>query len=63
MKSLPNYRVIVAFDRQSVGDLIQPTGLLRDRLLRLKFIEPADVQKPVLTLTPPRMGRRGAPNA
>lgn len=63
MTGLPNFRVIVAFDRQSVGDVIQPTGLLRDRLLRLKFIEPVEPPKPALTLTPPRMARRGAPHA
>lgn len=59
MSSLPNYRVIVAFDRQRVGDVIQPTGLLRERLLRLKFIEACEPPKPVLTLTPPRTARRG----
>lgn len=56
--SLPNFRVIVAFDRQRVGDVIQPTGLLRERLLRLKFIEACESPKPALTLTPPRAARR-----
>jgi hypothetical protein len=36
---LPKFRVIVAFDRHRVGDLIEPTGILRDQLLGLKFIE------------------------
>jgi hypothetical protein len=56
MSALPSYKVIVAFDRQRVGDVIQPTGLLRDRLLRLKFIEKVDPPRAALTL--PRQSRR-----
>lgn len=53
-----DYRVLVAFGYHKVGDIIQPTGLWRDRLLRIKFIEPVETQKPALTSTPPRVVRR-----
>lgn len=39
-KPLSQFRVVVAFDHHRVGDVIEPTGILRDRLLRLKFIVP-----------------------
>lgn len=37
---LTKFQVVVAFDNHRVGDVIAPTGLHRDRLLRLKFIAP-----------------------
>lgn len=68
---LPKFRVIVAFDNHRVGDLIQPTGLMRDRLLRMKFIEPAppvatmalttpENELPLVTREPSGRGRKGA---
>lgn len=35
-----DFRVRLAFDYYSVGQLIQPTGLWRSRLLSLGYIEP-----------------------
>jgi len=57
MSALPSYRVIVAFDNYRVGDVIQPTGLLRESLLRIRFIEPA-APKPALIQPAPPPPRR-----
>lgn len=57
MSALPNYRVIVAFDNYRVGDLIQPTGLLRERLLQIRFIEPAAPKPALIQPPPPRRTR------
>ena len=62
--SLPNYRVRIAFDQYRVGDVIQPTGIWRDRLLQINFIERMEDGKPLPSLlTPPRHGRRGSSHA
>lgn len=37
--AVKKFRVIVAFDRYSVGAIIEPTGLPRDDLLRRGYIE------------------------
>ncbi len=34
------YRVILAFETYSVGNVIEPTGLWADELKRRKYIEP-----------------------
>lgn len=39
------YRVILAYGTYSVGDVVYPTGLLRDQLLRAGLIEP--IQEPI----------------
>ncbi len=34
------FKVILAFEHFRVGQIIEPTGLWRGELLRMKFIEP-----------------------
>lgn len=57
--SLPNFRVRVAFGQQRVGDIIQPTGLWRDRLLQLGYIErlPDDPPAALLRAAKPKRAR------
>lgn len=43
-------RVILAFETYRVGDVIEPTGLWRDQLIRQRYIEPiveSAIVKPV----------------
>jgi hypothetical protein len=60
---LPKYRVVVAFDRHRVDDVIEPTGLMRDRLLRLGFVALVEPEQPVRAFVPQRITRRGVPHA
>jgi len=39
MKNIPSYVVKVPFQFHHKGDVIQPTGIWRDKLLQLGFIE------------------------
>jgi len=57
MKTLPSYVVKVPFHHHRKGDVIQPTGIWRDRLIQIGFIERLREQ-PVLTV--PRAVRRKA---
>lgn len=41
------YKVILAFETYSVGDVIEPTGVWRDNLLSRGYIEPV-IEQPVV---------------
>ena len=51
------FRVILAFETYQVGNIIEPTGLWRDELLRMRYIEPV-VEKPVEIEPEPRRRRK-----
>jgi len=48
-----DFRVRLAFDAYSVGQVIQPTGLWRSRLLSLGYIEPVFEGEPDTPQTEP----------
>lgn len=61
MSGLRRYRILMAFDHYRKGDIIEPTGMLRDRLLRLKFIAP--IEDEPATVLASRKQKRMSPNA
>ncbi len=48
------YRVILAFETYSVGQVIEPTGLWADSLKQRRYIEPIVEEKPKPKLGRPR---------
>ena len=62
---IPKYRVKVAYHSHRVGDVIEPTGIWRDQLIRNGFIERVECveidTRPALLKPAPTPLRKGRP--
>lgn len=51
-------RVILAFESYSVGQILEPTGVWRDHLIRCGYVEPVVDESPAVAIEPEAKARR-----